>query len=173
MKDTIIHCPTKELFEAVQKEAFRKGIKWIRNGCELKDYWDDYKEETCISILKEDGFKMMYGNKLSMEQDYPNVEIISANEYLNMPITWETLKKGDFVKFPDERTQKILARIEDLVAISTTDDYEYFSSWNVITMLQRIGYTIVQSEQAITEVSMDEVAEKFGVPVKQLKIKKE
>lgn len=54
-KKTIYHVKTKELYDAMMKDAEEQGLKsW--HGCKPTelDWWDGYKEDTCIRI-DEDG----------------------------------------------------------------------------------------------------------------------
>lgn len=84
MREKIIHCPTKELFSKVQECEFAKGNCWLSGNREIQYFWDDYGEETCISLQEEDGFKMMFSPKEFYESRYPNVPITHANDYLKM-----------------------------------------------------------------------------------------
>lgn len=81
MKDTIIHCPTEDDWNKVQDRLFEMDYGWD-NGKTRYDNWGEYKEESCICVLQEDGWKIKYANKLCFEEEYPNIPIITASEFL-------------------------------------------------------------------------------------------
>ncbi len=90
-------------------------------------------------------------------------------------ITWDTLKVGDKL-LADRHKFKVLAVLGTLVGVSTTFDHDCFGHWNTKQSLQTAGYTIVQPTPpppSKTTLTMDEIAKKFEIDVKNLEIKKE
>jgi hypothetical protein len=68
-KKTIYHVKTKELYDAIMKDAEKQGLKsW--HGCKPNelDWWDGHKEDTCIRI-DEDG-ELNYGSTEYYKTNY-------------------------------------------------------------------------------------------------------
>ena len=80
LNNIIVHCPTKEDFVAAQNKAFELGAGWWAWGKNLRYFWDVYKSDTCIRI--ENNNKVSYSDKPYYEENYPNIKIISAKEFL-------------------------------------------------------------------------------------------
>ena len=101
MKDLIIHCPTKELWEKVQIKMF-EFTEWNFGGKEIKSHWDTYKEDTILTSLKEDNYKLMFAYKKWAEEAYSHIPIIPAEEYLK-----EEFKVGDkvIIHKPDDTSE--------------------------------------------------------------------
>lgn len=57
-------------------------------------------------------------------------------------------------------------------AIYSRNGIKDFDSVFTVKQLKDMGFTVKSAEPAVTEVTLDQVAEKFGVPVEQLKVKK-
>ena len=87
-------------------------------------------------------------------------------------ITWETLKWKDVVVdgVGDER---MVLRVEnDLVDVSGYGDFDTHGTTLHRKELQKKGYTIKQATPEKLELTLEQVAEKFGVDVTNIKIKK-
>ena len=84
MKNLIVSCPTKEECEAVQKKMFSEGRG---SNKKIFYYWDYYKDQTCISSFEENCFGIGYCNKSYYQETYPNIPIITAEEYLGKTMT--------------------------------------------------------------------------------------
>lgn len=97
-------------------------------------------------------------------------------DLLLQEITWDTLSVGDEVMNSSNTLRKVLAVLGDVVGVSRTLDLREFDSWHTKITLQEVGYIIVQPTLPTpqkTFLTMDEIAKKFGVDVKDLEIKKE
>lgn len=70
----------------------------------------------------------------------------------------------------DKRT--VLAVVGDMVALSDWGDSELFGEWFSVTSVNK-EYTVASSDPEVTELTLDEVAEKFGIEPSKLRIKKE
>lgn len=83
----------------------------------------------------------------------------------------EDVQKGDvIVSHNNERT--VIERLGDIVfTTGNRNDWKETTIWNTAE-LKTYGFTIKQPEPELTELTMQEVADKFGVDVSKLKIKK-
>ena len=89
-----------------------------------------------------------------------------------MERTMEDLQKGDVIVNKSGREVTVIERLGDIVF---TTDWE--NDWNSsfvlnTTELKNKGYTVKRDKLEPTELTMQEVADKFGVDVGKLKIKK-
>jgi len=78
---------------------------------------------------------------------------------------------GQEVIDKDGYKRKVLAVTGLLTALSDTDYYDRFEDWYTDEELEDGGFKEVSDEEV--EVSMDDIADKFGIDVEKLKIKKE
>lgn len=86
----------------------------------------------------------------------------------------ENIEYGDVVVDKDGGEKKVLARVNDSVLLSLRGDFDIAdNTWFTIQELKSSGFILTQSEEDVTEVSMDEVAKKMGIPVNRLRIRKE
>lgn len=84
----------------------------------------------------------------------------------------EDLQKGDVIVAPGGAEYTVIERLGDIVfTAGWGNNWGKTLVWNT-TELKNRGYTIKQTEPEPTEISMQEVADKFGVDVSKLKIKK-
>jgi len=83
VKDLIVHCPTQELYDKVQKKML-ETTEWVNGDKKYINYWEIYGEETCLCIRKND-YKMGYSRKEFSRNIFPPTPIISAEEYLGTP----------------------------------------------------------------------------------------
>lgn len=79
-------------------------------------------------------------------------------------------KIGDIVINEDGFKRKVLAVVGNLTALSASYNSNYFGNWYAKKQLEDYGYKLANEEE--TTLSMQEVADKFGVDVDKLKIKK-
>ena len=96
-------------------------------------------------------------------------------EPYNPTITWDTLKWKDVVVDKDGDEQMVLLIANDLVFLSYYDDFESArTDFSHKQQLQDRGYTIKQPTPPPEklELTLDQIAEKFGVDVTNIKIKK-
>jgi len=87
-------------------------------------------------------------------------------------ITWDTLKWKDVVVDVNGIERMVLGVLNDLLFISQYTDFENHSMIITKKELQGFGYTIKQSTPEKLELTLDQIAEKFGVDVTNIKIKK-
>ena len=103
VKDLIVHCPTQELYDKVQKKML-ETTKWANGDKKYLNYWEMHGEETCLCIMKENGYKMSYDGKGFYERFYPNIPIISAEEYLGEEL--EGFGHPLYMHFPVEALER-------------------------------------------------------------------
>lgn len=78
-------------------------------------------------------------------------------------VTWENLQKGDVIS-DENNEQTILARIEDIVSVSYSNEKTYHHHWYSIEQLKQNGYKPEPLKQK-HKVTLAEIAEKFGEEV--------
>lgn len=78
---------------------------------------------------------------------------------------------GDIVKSKIGCKGKVLAVTGELIALSYSNDFDCLWEWYAKKELENAGYKLASEEETI--LSMQEVADKFGVDVDKLKIKKD
>lgn len=84
--EQIIHCPTEDYFIKAQAKFFKNGIYWIDGSKEInKSCWYDNKEETCIRC---NGKSLVSANMPFYKQEYPNIPITKAKEFLGKETKW-------------------------------------------------------------------------------------
>jgi len=93
-------------------------------------------------------------------------------ELYNSTITWDTLKWKDVVVDKDGEELMVLDVRNDLVDLSYCGEFERYASTLHKQELQKWEYTIKQATPEKLELTLDQVAEKFGVDVTNIKIKK-
>ena len=86
-------------------------------------------------------------------------------------ITWDTLKWKDVVVDRDGDEQMVLGLLNDMLFLSDYNDFKSYDDWYHKQELQNEGYTIKQAPVDKLELTLEQVAEKFGVEVGNLKIK--
>ena len=90
--------------------------------------------------------------------------------YVAPVITWDTLKWKDVVvRYGNERM--VLDVRNDLVDLSHYGEFERHTGTFHKQELQKTGYTIKQAPVEKLELTLEQVAEKFGIEVGNLKIK--
>lgn len=90
--------------------------------------------------------------------------------------TWETLKVGDVVIDEDNDECTVLAVCGKAFLVSDYRSPSVMGGWFLLDYVKSRGWRIKgvnSKEKPVLELTLDEVAEKFGVDVKRLKIKKE
>jgi len=96
-------------------------------------------------------------------------------ELYNPTITWETLKWKDVVINGNGKERMVLVVSNDVVTLSESYDFEKVSIIDHKKQMQDDGYTIKQATPTLAEkleLTLDQIAEKFGVYVTNIKIKK-
>lgn len=174
------HTPTKELYRKKVQEWLDEGVVWTNRSKEVHmEYWDKYKENTCVEIDPSDG-TIVYDRK-----DY----FLSLN-YKIMPVekTLETLEVGDWVKWVERCYRYVLAVIHrngdrTVYVLSSPcnqpDEKDKASkqSCGLFTAfdLKEQCYTITNSPSPLTEITaedaINEIAKQRGVDPESIRIK--
>lgn len=146
MKNLIVHCPTKEECEAVQKKMFSEGRYWDNSSDEkIQDYWDYYEDQTCISSTDNNYFEIGYCDKSYYEENYLHIPIITVEEYLK-----ETMTKKLYI------------------LVNNKEDYkkEFFSIINTFVYPEKEFEKISKSlkgNEILIETTIDKIFEKGGL----------
>lgn len=143
-----------------------RAVEGKYNPCaELEN---DGSNEREITFVDHESFLIdgCYHSFVDNEEDC-FLEIIETNQpTMNKEreeITWDTLKTGDLIQSKHGETHKILARADDLIAISYTHAHTEFFAWLTSEECKKYN-TIVQPNEPKTprKVTLAEIAEKFG-----------
>lgn len=123
---------------------------------------------------------------LVQQEDGTRLSVWADSYELTEPMNEFTYAKvGDLVKTANGDLLRILdirgegeLRLFDLSVIDNDKNSEDLKRWGTMhTEWQMLDYqfTLVKDEpeEPVTELTLDEIAQKFGVPVSQLKIKKD
>jgi len=88
----------------------------------------------------------------------------------NTKRTLDDVEYGDILVDSDGKEHKVLARINDIVFFSLSNDFNSCTGFDCIEEIKKDGYTLKQpsTEPKVLEVTLEEVAKKFGV--KDIKI---
>jgi len=88
--------------------------------------------------------------------------------------TFETLEVGDVVITRHGSEKMVLDRTTHLIALSITDNFEAHDDWFTKQEFEeKYELTIKQEPTEVKELTLDQIAEKFNLPVEQIRIKKE
>jgi len=91
--------------------------------------------------------------------------------YVAPEITWDTLKWKDVVINEDGNERMVLGVLNDSILLSGCNDFNFAGALYHKKELQQMGYTIKQAPVEKLELTLEQVAEKFGIEVGNLKIK--
>lgn len=86
-------------------------------------------------------------------------------------ITLETLQKGNVVIDGNGYEYAVILRIEDNILLSSDDNHQHAGYWYTIVELKDDEYTTKPVEPEKTEVTLEEIADKMGIPLENLRIK--
>jgi hypothetical protein len=86
---------------------------------------------------------------------------------------WEDALVGDIVMNGEQKWAVVLAVCGMAYGLSIDADDLDFDSWYSLSEVKENGWTIKGDTQGVVEVTMDEIADKMGIDVAQLKIKKQ
>ena len=166
-KDMVINVRTQKDYDDLMEELERDGWMWsgiMWSGIKPTEglYWNEYKENTYINL--EDYKKIYYSNYSGNKKITPYP-----------PKDLHHLEEGDILVDKDGDKRKVLGVHKYLVHLSRCDEFSSYCAYSLtIEQLEEEGYKLKSSEPSEPlEVTLDEVAEKFGVDVKNLKVKKD
>lgn len=160
----VIHAPTEEIARKLCDKFHEMGLQWV-SGRPYSECsrWDRYKEETCyspstgqVSSLNyyiQEGYQFLTIDQLLDFQanEYPKVMEVSNNN-----VSWQ--KRVVFM----EKNGNFLAWV-DAKSIEEAENEIYTYTWGFAREIQPVP---------TLELKLDEIADKFGVSVDRLKIKK-
>ena len=134
-----------------------------------------------------DYIKKLAGRTLEVESLYKNGDVRTKEddskddtvwawdenwvELYNTIITWDNLKWKDVVIDDGGDERMVLDVRNDLLDLSYFDDFDHHATIMTKQELQNRSYTIKQPTPEKLELTLDQIAEKFGVDVTNIKIK--
>jgi len=103
---------------------------------------------------------------------------VKKNNVYGYVLDWYKLKKleepmfkvGDIVVNTDGDESKVLAVIENCFLKSLLEDFDIMDRWYTFEEVKRYGWKL---KPTTTKLSMDQIADKFGINVDNLEIMKE
>ena len=121
MEIIVVHCPTQEIWNAVQKRTVENGTIWC-HGKRENDEWAQNNEESCIII----GSSMSYcSKKWAKDNGYA---ITSAEDYLNgykyKPLKTKENKMNETIRkvFKGD-TLELAEKMEENFGCEVTEDF--------------------------------------------------
>lgn len=89
--------------------------------------------------------------------------------------TLDNLEVGDILVDKDRDEKKVLGICGEVYFLSYENNFDSFGDMYTLKEIKKLGFKLKsgKSSDKTIEVSMDEIAEKFSIPVEKLKIKKE
>lgn len=94
-----------------------------------------------------------------------------SDEFELLTLTWEGLKAGDQLRCGNE-SRTVLGVADNMVAVSMPHAQATFGGWYTKKQLQE-DWTIVGPGTPETELTLQDVADKFNIDVKTLRIKEQ
>lgn len=135
------------------------------------------KIETEIIIVKRDDASSGWYCKIVGDKVATAFGSWDGKSYLELESkTLETLQVGDIVVDEFKSEHYVMGVAGKMIWISDDEKESegYFrTSYYTLLELKNNGFKVKSSEPEVTEVTMDEIAKKFGVSVESLKVKKE
>ena len=160
-------------YKTGDKVTVKEGCKGACVTLENRDF--DYLEIINVDDYDDDGYTYdAYLGDVKVSWCYNCYKDEHLEPY-DSTVTWDNLKWKDIVVGTEGDERMVLGVLNDLVFLSMPDDFCRACAYFHKVALQNSGYTIkqiVERKVAETvELTLDEVAKKFGVDVKNLKIK--
>jgi hypothetical protein len=168
--------------QTIPYSKFRHGrkLKCKIKGVQIDDAKVSVDSRGRVYICSNEGNADEYhtNNKLGYRHSWllygigeaPCDDHYSVTDIVFLDRTIEDVQEGDVVVDEDGYNRKVLGRCGDVVFLSSTIMHEAYSCVLSVGDLRKGNYKIKQ-DTPITEVTLQEVADKMGVPVEQLRIK--
>ena len=198
IKGMAIHCTTNELALETLTILDSMGYKWSDGSSLLvSSLWEWYESSTCYRIVAGTGIAC--NSRSELEPSY----ILKAEDFINLyknNMQKSDIKSGMSIKLRNGQMGLIVdvfgKRIiqyennwndfdkwynQDLIKIipDTCDDWDIMEVYNISNYKHVLRKNICKPEnliwkrEEVTELTMQEIADKFGIPVNDLKIKKD
>jgi len=170
--------------QTIPYSEFRHGrkVKCKINGVQIDDakisvdsigdvyicHNDEHKDTEGFLVENRIGYKSLW---LVLNKDQNSDKLLGGDvtDLIFLDRTIEDVQEGDVVTDSDGYNRKVLGRCGDVVFLSSTIMHEAYSCTLSVGDLRK-GYRIKQ-DTPITEVTLQEVADKMGIPVERLRIK--
>lgn len=159
-ENQVIHAPTKETARKLCNKFHELGLKWATGRTYLEELnWDVYKGETCYS--PSDG----YFSSICL---YTDPEILTIEQLLDF-------QTNDYPKVM-EVSDDGLEWKKRVVFMQKNGKFLAWTKAETIEEAERENATFVwnyarETQPAILELTLDEIAKKFNVAPEQIKIK--
>lgn len=151
------NCPNVEIFQKnLTADNVDGGFNW---------YKSDGGSEFWIEVIENDNFELFF----EKYPKKPNLVYIVGDSEIGMDII-KTLEKYGGINehnYKGERNDAVYY-IEPNNNFIEICDFAHLKLWDVILAT----YTPIDAEESVLEVTMEEIAKKFGVDVTNLRIKK-
>jgi hypothetical protein len=182
-ENTVVHCATEQDSVKVLTIAHKLGYRWDCGEDYLsRNYWKINREETCYNL---------HSGRHSIFSYYKQsgYEIITAQEFLKLHnmVTkkeieeYKDFKDGDLVQGLNGSSNTIYELCQIHPKIFAIRDAKKDTAKECFYSLKEIQErfklyvapeNILPDEPKAIELTLDEIAAKFGLPVSQIKIKK-
>lgn len=179
-ENTVVHCATEQDSVKVLTIAHKLGYKWsVGEDYLFRSYWKINEEETCYSLHSGRHSTFSYYKKTGYE-------IITAQEFLklhNMMTKkeieeYKDFKDGDLVLNREKEKFELCQVHPKMFALRNIENDSACFVLFTLSEIQKdfklyvAPENILPDEPKAIELTLDEIAEKFGLPVSQIKIKK-
>ena len=122
-----------------------------------------------IGTVEKNDYSRSYPYSISFNDS--SSSIFFESDLAPVVKTLETLEVGDVVLDEDKDERTVLVVLPNLYGLSYGNDPKGFSSWHTLHELQE-EYTLKDTtEPVVTELTLEAIAEKFGLPVDEIRIK--
>ena len=153
------NCPNVEVFQKyANADTADGGFNWSDTD-DGNDFW--------LEVINECNFDLFF--EKYPKKNTPNLVYIVGDSKIGMDII-KTLEKYGGINehnYKGERNDAVYY-IEPNNNFIEICDFAHLKLWDVILAT----YTPIDAEESVLEVTMEEIAEKFGVDVTNLRIKK-
>lgn len=145
----------------------------IGQGVRIKDEYYDYQGEVgVIDYISKDKDEDRGSHPCRVKLNIGDHRWVNKDDVELLPKSWDTLAKGDVVVDKDGGERTVLLVEGDVIGVSCTNKpTKYLDAYTKQELIDA-GYTIKNAEEEVTELTIDQIAEKFGKPVDKIKIKK-
>ena len=194
-KAIVIKDFNNDQLEYLLQYLINRDYKWCHK--ELQTIGDiKYFGDEKIEVLYLDPYTLRYSSAKYLRENLPEYEVITLNDLqmkkqdiqLGMVVEYRCGKKALVISVNDEillSDNNGFMRLKDYTDdLLVMDRHSESGKWDIDkifkvtiecsidTMLNGCFLKLLWERQKEVELTMDEIAEKFGIPVKNLKIKK-
>jgi len=155
MKEYYIKCDSQQDVTNVISKAEKMGYAWS-----IK--WYAWEGPSVVVALNNTGF-------ISIVNYIYGVSIMSSEDFLKLNTM--KYKEGNFIVSPKGTRLKILGSAGCCYFMSTESDFNKFDYIVAESELDAQGWKLCDPKGVTNEITMDDIAKKFNVPVENIRIK--